>query len=346
MPDWLKRITGSDTLLNVASSLSGSTSAEGLEEMTLAMITGKDAAFLDMVDQLICWVKDREKPDIIHLSSTLLIGIAKEIKRYLDTPIVCSVQDEEVWIDNLDERCIPEAWRGIEENSRYIDRFVTTCHFYKEILIRRLPGLRDIEVIYPGVDRDKYRSFDYPEDPVIGFFYRMNEENGLDLLAEAFVKLKKKDTVPNLRLRIGGGYTGKDKPFLRKIRKILDPYQDYVVIDEGYRMEEHARFYREISVLSVPLRFEEGVGLYLCEAFAAGRTAVAPATGSFPEIVDKAGILYEWNDSDCLATALETLLTDKVLLRQCRENALLLSSSRYNDWVLGERLSNMYQCLI
>ena len=73
-----------------------------------------------MVDQLICWVKDREKPDIIHLSSTLLIGIAKEIKRYLDTPIVCSVQDEEVWIDNLDERCIPEAWRGIEENSRYI----------------------------------------------------------------------------------------------------------------------------------------------------------------------------------------------------------------------------------
>ena len=346
MPDWLKRITGSDTLLNVASSLSGSTSAEGLEEMTLAMITGKDAAFLDMVDQLICWVKDREKPDIIHLSSTLLIGIAKEIKRYLDTPIVCSVQDEEVWIDNLDERCIPEAWRGIEENSRYIDRFVTTCHFYKEILIRRLPGLRDIEVIYPGVDRDKYRSFDYPEDPVIGFFYRMNEENGLDLLAEAFVKLKKKDTVPNLRLRIGGGYTGKDKPFLRKIRKILDPYQDYVVIDEGYRMEEHARFYREISVLSVPLRFEEGVGLYLCEAFAAGRPAVEPATGSFPEIVDKAGILYEWNDSDCLATALETLLTDKVLLRQCRENALLLSSSRYNDWVLGERLSNMYQCLI
>ena len=115
------------------------------------MITGKDAAFLDMVDQLICWVKDREKPDIIHLSSTLLIGIAKEIKRYLDTPIVCSVQDEEVWIDNLDERCIPEAWRGIEENSRYIDRFVTTCHFYKEILIRRQQDLVTCAALYAAV---------------------------------------------------------------------------------------------------------------------------------------------------------------------------------------------------
>lgn len=44
----------------------------------------------------------------------------------------------------------------------------------------------------------------------------MNEENGLDLLAEAFVKLKKKDTVPNLRLRIGGGYTGRISLFSEK----------------------------------------------------------------------------------------------------------------------------------
>ncbi len=40
MPNWLKRITASEGLLNMASSLSGSTSAEGMEQMTLAMITG------------------------------------------------------------------------------------------------------------------------------------------------------------------------------------------------------------------------------------------------------------------------------------------------------------------
>lgn len=346
MPGWLKRVTGSDALLNVASSLAGSTSADGLEGMTLAMITGDNTAFLDMVDQLITWVREREKPDVIHLSSTLLIGIAKEIKRYMDTPIVCSVQDEEVWIDRLDKRYVPEAWRGIEVNARYIDRFVTTSHFYREILRRRLPRLGEIEVIYPGVDREKYLSSDYPEDPVIGFFYRMNGENGLDLLAEAFVKLKVKDTIPNLRLRIGGGYTGKDKPFLRKIRKLLDPYRDFVEIDESYTMEGHASFYRGISVLSVPLRFEEGVGIYLCEAFAAGRPVVEPVTGSFPEIVGQAGVLYERNDSDCLGTALETLLLDKALSERCREHALTLSTSRYDDRVLAERLSAMYQCLM
>lgn len=346
MPGWLKRLTGSDALLNMASSMSGSTSAEGLEKMTLSMITGEDAAFQDMVDQLIRWVKDSENPDIIHLSSTLLIGIAKEIKQYMRTPIVCSVQDEEVWIDQLEGGYASAAWQGIAENARYIDRFVTTSRFYKEIFSERLPQASEVEVIYPGVDREKYASPGYPEDPVIGFFYRMNRENGLDLLAEAFVKLKEKNTIPNLRLRIGGGYTGKDKRFLENVRKKLAPYREYVVIEDAYSLEEHARFYKEITVLSVPLRFEEGVGLYLCEAFAAGRPAVEPATGSFREIVDKAGIIYEPNDSDSLATALETLLTDPDLLVRCRENALTLSDTRYSDRVLAEKLMNMYQHLI
>lgn len=346
MPGWLKRLTGSDALLNMASSMSGSTSAEGLEEMTLSMITGEDAAFQDMVDQLIRWVKDWENPDIIHLSSTLLIGIAKEIKQYMRTPIVCSVQDEEVWIDHLEGGYASAAWQGIAENARYIDRFVTTSRFYKEIFRERLPRVTEVDVIYPGVDREKYASTDYPEDPVIGFFYRMNRENGLDLLAEAYVKLKEKNTIPNLRLRIGGGYTGKDKRFLESVRKKLAPYREYVVIEDAYSLEEHARFYKEITVLSVPLRFEEGVGLYLCEAFAAGRPAVEPATGSFREIVDKAGIIYEPNDSDSLATALETLLTDPDLLGRCRENALTLSATRYSDRVLAEKLMNMYQHLI
>lgn len=346
MPGWLKRLTGSDALLNMASSMSGSTSAEGLEEMTLSMITGEDAAFQDMVDQLIRWVKDSENPDIIHLSSTLLIGIAKEIKQYMRTPIVCSVQDEEVWIDHLEGGYASAAWQGIAENARYIDRFVTTSRFYKEIFRERLPRVTEVDVIYPGVDREKYASTDYPEDPVIGFFYRMNRENGLDLLAEAYVKLKEKNTIPNLRLRIGGGYTGKDKRFLESVRKKLAPYREYVVIEDAYSLEEHARFYKEITVLSVPLRFEEGVGLYLCEAFAAGRPAVEPATGSFREIVDKAGIIYEPNDSDSLATALETLLTDPDLLERCRKNALTLSATRYSDRVLAEKLMNMYQHLI
>jgi len=346
MPGWLNRLTGSDIILKMASSMSGTTSAEGMEEMTLSMIMGDDPAFQDQVKRLIDWIEHVEKPDIIHLSSTLIGGIAKNIKQRMNIPVVCSVQDEEVWIDSLNEKYIEVAWLGIKENSRYIDQFVTTSHFYEDILYKRFPEIRNVDVVYPGVDGQKYASSDYPEDPVIGFFYRMNQANGLDILAEAFVKLKEKNVVKNLKLKIGGGYTAKDKPFLNKIRNLLSPYREDVEICESYSLNEHTRFYNTITVLSVPITFTESVGLYLCEAFAAGRPVVQPATGSFQEIVEDAGILFMPNNSDSLADALEKLLHDKQLLEQCRERALYLSSTRYNDRILADKLSNIYHNLI
>lgn len=345
MPKWLQRLTGSDRMLQLASSLSGTTSAEGMEGMTLAMITGDDPAFHDQVARMIDWIRDQEHPDIIHLSSTLLIGIAKALKAHLTIPIVCSVQDEEVWIDTLAEHHATTAWQGIRENKVYIDRFITTSQYYKTILLQRIPDIPEVEVVYPGVDRNKYDpdpDCNKYDPPTIGFFYRMNRLNGLDILAQAFVLLKKRNTIPNLKLKIGGGYTPKDKPFLKTVTRILSPYKSDVDIDHTYSLEHHARFFSTITVLSVPLIFEEGVGLYLCEAFAAGCPAVEPATGSFPEIVDGAGIIYESNTSEALADALEKLLTNESLLAQCRAQALHLSSIRYSDSVLAERLSAIY----
>jgi len=101
MPSWMKRMLGSDALLDMASSLSGTTSAEGMEGMTLSMIEGEGVAFEENVRQLTEWVRQAEKPDVIQLSSSLLLGIAKELKKETNIPIVCSLQDEEVWIDSL-----------------------------------------------------------------------------------------------------------------------------------------------------------------------------------------------------------------------------------------------------
>ena len=346
MPKWLERITGSDVMLNMASSMSGTTSAEGTEEMTLSMITGDDPTFTEHIDQLINWIKHNDTPDIIHLSSTLLIGIAKVLRQHLNIPIVCSVQDEEVWIDSLKDSHSGKAWQGITENIGCVDRFITTSKFYKNIIRKKIPEISNIEVIYPGVDRKKYASAGYPEFPTIGFFYRMNKENGLNILAEAFIKLKKQNAIPHLKLKIGGGYTGKDKNFLKKVKKILTPYSEDVEICDSYSLKDHADFYNTISVISVPLTFNEGVGLYLCEAFAAGRPAVEPTTGSFPEIVDEAGILYQPNNSDSLANALQKLLNDTELYKSTATKAIELSDTRYNDKVLAEKLIKTYDSLL
>jgi glycosyltransferase involved in cell wall biosynthesis len=351
IPRWLSRLLESKAMLRVASAFSGTTSAAGLEGITLSMIHGIDAVFAEQVNPMLDWIEHHEKPDIIHLSTTLLIGVAKAVKQRVDIPVVCSLQDEEIWIDSLRGDYRNEAWQGIISNIMYVDRFVTTSEFYKKAITARIPQITDVDVIYPGVDVSMYSSDRYPANPVIGFFYRMNRENGLDILAEAFVILKKRGTVKNLKLKVAGGYTSADRRFLKEVKKTLRPYMNDVEMSSVYSPEEHAGFYRQISVICVPVTFDEGVGLYLCEAFAAGRPAVEPATGSFPEIAGEAGVVYEEPPfpprgglrGAPLADALEKLLADKNLFGHCCEKALEMSRTRYNYKVMAEKLIMNYK---
>jgi glycosyltransferase involved in cell wall biosynthesis len=341
MPGWIEKILNSDRSLSMAASFSGATSSRGLEDMTLSMINGDDAVFMKHVETLIDWIKNHEQPDVIHLSSSLIIGIAKRIKKEVNIPVVCSLQDEEIWIDALGKDA-GTAWKGIEENMKYIDRFVASSEFYRTAILKRFPLAGRIEVVYPGPDTAKYASEHYPDDPTVGFFYRMNELDGLDILAKAFVKIKQSGHIPHLRLRIGGGFSGTDKAFLRKVRRILHPYRDDVDWHDTYSLSEHAAFYRETTAVCVPVTFSEGAGLYVCEAYAAGRPVIEPATGSFPEITANGGILYPENNSDQLAEAIIKLFTTNGLWEECRKNAIHLSQTRYNAIVQAENLCRIY----
>ncbi|MCW3805524.1 glycosyltransferase family 4 protein [Plebeiibacterium marinum] len=344
MPGWMKRWLGSDSMLSFASSMSETTSAKGMEKMTLSMIDGDSPAFLNEVNQLINWLK-QEKPDVVHISTSLLIGIAKAIKQKMDIPVVCSLLDEEVWIDSMKKSYADLAWKNIGKNLQFVDKLITTSNYYKAYAQQKVPEIGNLEVIYPGINQEQYKPGKPLQDPVIGFFYRLNPKNGLDILAKAYVALKNKNTIPNLKLKIGGGFTAQDKKFIAKVKAILNPYIDDVEFVDSYSMSDHIGFYQSISVLSVPLTFNEGIGVYICEAFACGIPAVEPATGSFPEVVGKAGVLYEPNHPDKLAEALESLLGDENRYQQAKINALEKASTLFNDAVMAEKLLNIYKSI-
>ncbi|MDR2117982.1 MAG: glycosyltransferase family 4 protein [Tannerellaceae bacterium] len=346
LPRWLERALGSGPALRLAASFSGTTSAEGLEQMTLSMIAGSDEVFERQSDALLEWIGGHGRPDVVHLSSSLISGVGRRIKEHTGLPVVCSLQDEEVWIDGLKKPWAEAAWEGIAANMLYIDSLTVSSEFYRRVAERRFAPPPPVHVVYPGFDTERYASASYPPDPTLGFFYRTNEANGLDILAGAFVQVKRSGRLPRLRLRIGGGSTSADRPFLRKVRRMLAPFREDVDWCEGYRPEDHAAFYGSVSAVCVPIRFEESVGLYLCEAFAAGRPAIEPRTGSFPEITGEAGLLYEPNDSRRLAAAIEEMFTADGLWEQCRDRALQLSASRYNHAVLAASLYRIYEDLL
>lgn len=342
MPGWLRKATSAGPLLKMASSLSGTTSSAGMEGMTLSMIGGEGGAFRKNVQELMDWMRSTGLPDVMHLSSTLLLGIARPIREELGVPVVCSLQDEEVWLDGLEGAYSQKAWDLIRENARFVNHFVTTSQYYREVVNHKLPEIKNISMVYPGVDLERYKAVQAPQKPTIGFFYRMNRLDGLDLLSEAFVALKRKGSIPGLQLRIGGGFMGKeDKRFLEKVKAILEPFKADVAFDE-YAVNAHAPFFGKITVLSVPLRFQEGVGLYVCEAFAAGVPVVEPETGSFPEIVNGAGVLYDPSEEGALAASLERLLTDASLMEACRQRASVMARERYNAVLMAKGLETIY----
>jgi len=342
MPAVFEKFLDSPSVLRLASSFSGTTSAKGMEQMTLSMIKGDDRNFAHQIEKLIHRIVNHDRPDIIHLSSSMLIGIAKAIKNHIDIPVVCSLQDEEIWLNSLENQYAQEAWESIGHNAKYIDRFIASSEFYKSFVLDKIPEIKEIDVVYPGVKSKEYESLNVPKEPVIGFFYRISQENGLDILAQSFVKLKRENAIPGLKLKIGGGYTRENKNFVNRIRNILQPYINDVIWLDNYALNEHAGFYKDISLICAPLRFDEAFGLYLCEAFAAGRPAVVPNTGSFCEIVGNAGLLYSPNDSEHLAEALHKILEDAVLYEKCKENAITLSHEKYNDIIAAKNLLGIY----
>ncbi|MBQ9883065.1 MAG: glycosyltransferase family 4 protein [Bacteroidaceae bacterium] len=352
MPSWLKKLLGAQPFLDLAMSMAGTTTSDGMEDMTLSMITGEGVTFGYMVQEMIDWIVNKEQPDAVYISSSMLVGIAKALKEHAPSlKVICLAQDEEVWIDGLRESDAAQAWRGIAENLKYADAVITTSEYYKNKVLGMLKSngqwpndkgqYPSVHIVYPGVDIQQYATEDHPVDPTIGFFYRMNQADGLDVLAKAFVMLKQRGSIPNLKLRIGGGYTSQDKAFLKGVKQILSPYIKDVVMEDTYDWEHHAEFYKKISVITVPLQFEESVGLYLLEAFAAGVPAVEPNIGSFEEIVGKAGIIYQNNDALSLADALEEMLATPGLWQQFSTAAKTLSDERYNVDVTARRLDEI-----
>ena len=137
---------------------------------------------------------------------------------------------------------------------------------------------------------------------------------GLAVLSDAFILLKKKPEFKNLQLYLTGGYTGDDVKDIKKMQKkmqvanISEDVKIFEEFDRAHRIE----FLKKLSVLSVPVLAGEAFGAYQVEALAAGVPIVQPNVGGYPEFVQATGggLIYEPNEPQALANALEKMLSD------------------------------------
>ncbi len=326
MPAFLDKLFDSAPLLRMAAHRSGTTRTEGLEDMTLSMIKGENAFPEKELQRLVTYLSVDGKPDIIHLSNALIIGLARQLKRKMDVKIVCSLLNEDDWIDEMVEPYQSEAWDLIAKEVDNVDAFITPSKYYKEFFLSKTGVSGDnFHVIPLGFDPRELDNIEKRATfPSLGYFCRINSQNGIDKLVDAFIELKSEDRLPGLTLHISGGYTGDDKPFIaEQIKKLKNNgLGKFIRIYPEFHGNSKRDFFSNIDIMCVPVRKHDGYGLYLLEANAAGIPVVQPATGAFPEIIEKTGggLVYSPDTVPELINTLLMLFKDKELRTQLGQN--------------------------
>ncbi|HUW61313.1 MAG TPA: glycosyltransferase family 4 protein [Candidatus Bathyarchaeia archaeon] len=351
-PTWLDRLLDAPWLLKLAGAREGSTNAAQLGPMALEMLEGRHGFQKKEFDRLINWLDRHEKPDVIHISNALLIALATELRQAIDAPVVCSLQDEEPWVEAMGLPYSRACWDAIAGHAPHVSRFIATSGWYADRMAGKIGIPREkIDVLYPGVEIDEAGggpiSFD---PPTIGFLSRINEAQGFDLLADAFIDLKRDPALENLRLRASGGCTHADKPFFKAVMTRLGAHgvRDSVEIVPRFTKPERRQFLRSLSVLSTPVRGGEAFGAQLLEAMACGVPVVQPRAGAYPEIIEATGggLLYDAGTPGALAGALRSLLVDPQRARALGGAGRAAVRARYNMAGTADAMIRLYQSVL
>ena len=351
-PKWFTRLLNSRPLLKMAAGMAGSTDAKGLDEMTVSMLLGEEGKQKEELERMISWIADHCEPDVIHISNALLLGFAPRLKEKVGCAIVCSLQDEDGWVDVMDQEHQDKVWELMHDKAAYVDAFIGVSEYYSDLMQKRMDiPVEKIHSIYLGVDPLEYVVKPISDKPRnIGFISRLCYDNGLDILIDAFIKLKKMPGNEDVGLILTGGLTGADKKFIKKQKKKIKAsgFDDHVEFHDDFEEDGRLEFFENVSIISVPVRKELAFGLYLLEAMASGVPVLQPDEGAFPEIIrlSEGGETYSPNTPAVLAEKLHDLLSQAEKLEYFATHGRRGVEEQFNIVGKSEEVVKLYEELV
>lgn len=350
---WLvDRMLNGRGLLNWASSHGTSVDARELGDLTLSVLLGEDGKQAKELEKLIDWLGEL-KPDIVHLSNSMFLGMARQIRRSLGVPVLCAVQGEDMFLDELAEPYRTRVREALRERAADADGFTAPSGYYVRHMADYLgASLERMHQIDLGL---KLEGFGCGERPAgssftIGYLARLCPEKGLHVLVEAFHRLVERDGGAVAHLKIAGYLGERDRAYCDGIRSQvhdwgLDERVTWVgEVDRGGKIA----FLNGLDVLSVPTIYRECKGLYVLEALASGVPVVEPRHGAFPELIERTqgGLLYDPDAQDGLVDALGLLMADPERRRALGARGRAVVQREYNDEVMAARTLEVYEAYL
>jgi glycosyltransferase involved in cell wall biosynthesis len=347
-PRWLDRLFDAPRVLRLAASRAGSTEAGELGELTVSTLHGEEGRQIKELDRLADWLTEM-RPEIVCLSNALLVGLARRIKEQTGAAVACALQGEDAFLDSLPDGDREAAWQALTERAADVDAFIAVSHYYGDVMRRRahLPADR-VHVVYNGILLDGYGPAPAaPDPPVLGYLARLCPAKGLETLVEAYILLRKKDRIPNLRLGVAGSMTAADRRFVQRLcgQLIAARLVSDVDLRPNLDRAEKIAFLQGLSVFSVPATYGESFGLYVIEALAAGVPVVQPRHAAFPELIEATGggVLCEPDDPESLAAAIEELIRNPESARRMGARGMEAVRERFSVARMAEGVIQVFE---
>jgi glycosyltransferase involved in cell wall biosynthesis len=347
-PAWLRNRLDHPALLRIASRFASMTTPDALGEVTLAMLRMDGDGMRREMKSLCEWLV-REKADVICLSTALQAGMIGMLKESTGAKVLCCFQGEDGFLDSLPAPWSGRCWSAMAAAIASADMRIAPSTCYAGLMRDRLgDDIGPVHVLPNGVDVNAFQTgTNKNPPPVIGYLARMCAAKGLDLMVDAFIRLRGLPGSPPARLHLAGTATAEDLPLIRKLKQRIAQagLESSVVWSPDISRDGKLAMLGSLSLFSVPVRVPEAFGLYAIEAMAAGVPVVLPDASAFPEIIGDsgAGVLFAPGDPEALAEAWRNLLGDAGLLEEMSRNSRKAAEQRHDVRLMAQRFVGLLE---
>ena len=345
-PRWLDAIFDHPALLGKLGGRASSVDPAQLGDLTVSMLQGEAGKQRKELEKLVDWLLEEVQPDVVHLSNSMMLGLARMIAERCGPPVVCSLSGEDIFTEKLQPPHYDEMRELLRERAEDVQAFVALNRYYADFMADYLAVDRTkVHVIRHGLNLEGY-----PREPKetagplrIGFLARICEDKGLHLLIEACEQLRQQEGIPPFELHVAGYLGAGDREYFKRCQS-AGRWAYHGELDREGKID----FLKSLAVFSTPTVYHESKGLPSLEAMASGVPIVVPDHGSFSELIEdtRGGLLHKPLHAGDLAEKISELLLDPKQAQEIGQAGRTAIEDRYHAEEMANQTLKLYQRLV
>lgn len=352
-PEWLNRLCNRPALLRLAAARSGMTDPAMLAETAQSMLLGSSGYQVRELRKVGEWLaKASPQIDVVVLSNALLAGMAAYLRERLSVSVVCLLQDEHEFLDEVPATHAEALMTTLRSALDAVSLVISVSHYYDQHLAAPL-GIQAARrrVIYPGIRAEQFPLRpELPEVPALGFLSRWSEDKAPHLLADLYLALREQPGLENLRLHFAGGWMLGDEPYIKSWRARLASAEQAqeVTFTRKFDQETRRELFGRLHLLVVTEARAPAFRRYVLEALACGVTVVAPPLGVFLELEEllAGGLVLCESVPAELARCCTALLSDPTALAERGQRGHMAVQEHFSAAASGLQLAALLAKLV